>query len=79
MINHHQHQFVLKGFMKLNLELEREENDCSFAIMTGLPSVTTYGPARQEAISRVKVLTLNVICDRFEHGKPVPEISDLLP
>jgi hypothetical protein len=36
-----------------------------------------YGATRDEALARVKALTLRVLADRLEHGETVPELAQV--
>ena len=45
--------------------------------MPDLPGVMTYGGARDEAVSKVKVLALRVLADRVEHCEDVPELRGI--
>jgi predicted RNase H-like HicB family nuclease len=42
---------------------------------TDLPGVLSYGATRQDAIERVRVLSLRVIADRLDHGEAVHQMS----
>ena len=59
----------------LTIEVEQEEDGRWLAEVSELPGALTYGQTRQEAIDRVKALTLRVLADRLEHGEPVPEVT----
>lgn len=45
--------------------------------MPELPGVLVYGTTRDDAIIRVKVLSLRVLADRIEHGETMPEADQL--
>ncbi len=51
------------------VEVEREEDGRWIAEVPDLPGVMTYGASRDEAISKVKALSLRVLADRLEHGE----------
>ncbi len=63
--------------MNLTIEIEQEEDGRWIAEVTDLPGALAYGQTREEAISRVKALSLRVLADRLEHGETVPEIPDV--
>ncbi len=62
--------------MRIEIEIEREEDGRWLADIPTLPGVMAYGATRAEAISKVKVLALRVIADEIEHGERSPEIAD---
>ncbi|HEY3743803.1 MAG TPA: type II toxin-antitoxin system HicB family antitoxin [Bryobacteraceae bacterium] len=53
--------------MKLTIELEREEDGRWIADAVELPGVMRYGLTREEAISSVELLAIEVIADRIAH------------
>lgn len=55
--------------MKLNIEVDREEDGRWIAEAVGLPGVMCYGGTREEAISSVERLAIEVIADRIAHGE----------
>jgi predicted RNase H-like HicB family nuclease len=59
----------------LTIETEQEEDGRWLAEVPELPGVLTYGQTRQEAIDRVKALSLRVLADRLDHGEPVPQMG----
>ena len=59
------------------IQVEREEDGRWIAEVPDLPGVMTYGPSREEAISKAKALALRVLADRLEHGEEMPELDDL--
>ena len=61
--------------MPLTIEVEREDDGRWLAEVPDLPGVLTYGNTREEAIDRVRVLSLRVLADRLDHGEPIPEMS----
>jgi predicted RNase H-like HicB family nuclease len=61
----------------LKIEIDREEDGRWIAEITELPGVLAYGQSREEAIERVKALSLRVIADRLEHGEEIPEMGDV--
>jgi predicted RNase H-like HicB family nuclease len=62
--------------MDLWIKLEQEEDGRWLAEVPALPGVLVYGATRDEALQRVKTLSLRVLADRVEHGEPVPETDD---
>ena len=50
------------------VELDREDDGRWIAEVVELPGVLAYGATREEAIKRVKALSLRVLADRIEHG-----------
>jgi predicted RNase H-like HicB family nuclease len=61
----------------MQIEVEREDDGRWIADVPDLPGVMTYGPTREEAISRVKALALRAMADRLEHGEEVPELGEV--
>jgi len=61
----------------MQIEVEREDDGRWIAEVPDLPGVMTYGPTREEAISRVKALALRAMADRLEHGEEVPELGEV--
>jgi predicted RNase H-like HicB family nuclease len=61
----------------LKIEIDREEDGRWIAEITELPGVLAYGQSREEAIERVKTLSLRVIADRLEHGEEILEMGDV--
>jgi len=59
------------------IQIEREEDGRWIAEVPDLPGVMTYGPSREEAISKAKALALRVLADRLEHGEEMPELDEL--
>jgi predicted RNase H-like HicB family nuclease len=55
----------------LIIEVEQEEDGRWLAQVVELPGVLAYGQTRQEAIDRVKALSLRVLADRLDHGEHV--------
>jgi len=55
--------------VNLQIEVEREEDGRWLTEVPELPGVLAYGQTREEAIVRVKSLTLRVLTDRPEHGE----------
>jgi hypothetical protein len=42
-----------------------------------LPGVRVYGKTQDDAIAKVKALSLRILADRIDHGEPVPETDQL--
>lgn len=61
--------------MNLKIELEQENNGRWIAEMHDLPDVLAYGETRDDAILKAKVLALQVIADRIEHGESTPALE----
>jgi predicted RNase H-like HicB family nuclease len=57
--------------MALQIEIEREDDGRWLCEIPELPGVMGYGRTRNEAIARVKALSLRVLADRLENGEPV--------
>ena len=64
--------------MRLEIEIEREDDGRWLADIPELPGVMAYGETRTEAIDKVKVLALRVIADEIEHGERSPEVADAI-
>jgi predicted RNase H-like HicB family nuclease len=60
------------GFMKLSIELDREDDGRWIAEALELPGVIAYGATREEAISRTERLAIEVIEDRIAHAELPP-------
>jgi predicted RNase H-like HicB family nuclease len=61
----------------MTIEVERETDGRWMAEVVELPGVMLYGPTRDEAIARVKILALRVLADRLEHGESIPALDDV--
>jgi len=59
----------------LTIEVEQEDDGRWLAEVPELPGALAYGQTRQEAIDRVKALSLRVLADRLDHGEPVPQVG----
>jgi predicted RNase H-like HicB family nuclease len=62
--------------MRVQIEIEHEDDGRWLADIPDLPGVMAYGATRDEAINKVKVLALRVIADEIEHGERSPEVAD---
>ena len=58
--------------MRLQIEIEREDDGRWIAEVPELPGVMVYGPGRATAVAKVQALALRVIAERLEHGEEVP-------
>jgi predicted RNase H-like HicB family nuclease len=58
----------------VDIEIEQEEDGRWIAEVPELPGVMAYGETQEEAISKVKALSLRVMADRLEHGEEIPEL-----
>ncbi len=63
--------------MNLIIEIEREEDGRWVAEVPDIPGALAYGHTREEAIARVKALSLRVLSERMENGEAVPEMNDV--
>jgi len=63
--------------MPLTVSLEREDDGRWIAEVSELPGVLVYGKTEEDAIAKVKALSLRVLADRIDHGEPVPETDQL--
>jgi predicted RNase H-like HicB family nuclease len=63
--------------MNLIIEIEQEEDGRWIAEVPDIPGVLVYGNTREEAIARVKALSLRVLAERMENGEAVPEMNDV--
>ena len=55
--------------MKLQVEIEQEDDGRWIAEVLELPGVLAYGSSPSEARARVQALALRVMADRLEHGE----------
>ena len=62
--------------MRLNVEIEQEDDGRWIAEVTDLPGVLAYGATREEAIAHAQALALRVMADRLEHGEALPGLND---
>jgi predicted RNase H-like HicB family nuclease len=63
--------------MKLQIEVEREDDGRWMAEVPDLAGVLTYGRTRDEALAKVQALALRVIAERLEHGEGAPSLLQL--
>jgi predicted RNase H-like HicB family nuclease len=58
--------------VRLNVELEREDDGRWIAEVVDLPGVQAYGHDPDAALRAAQALAFRVIADRIEHGEPDP-------
>ena len=58
--------------MRLDVQIEREDDGRWIAEVPELPGVVAYRDTREEARRAALALALRVIADRLEHGEAVP-------
>jgi predicted RNase H-like HicB family nuclease len=58
--------------MNFTIEQEQESDGRWLAEVPELPGVLAYGVTSLEAVSKVEVLALRVIAERFEHSERRP-------
>ena len=63
--------------MGLTLHLDREDDGRWIAEVPELPGVLVYGTTQDDALVKVKALSLRVLADRLEHGESIPETDQL--
>jgi len=63
--------------IRLEIEIDREEDGRWIADIAALPGVMAYGATREEAIAKAKALALRVIADEIEHGDRPRDVSDV--
>jgi predicted RNase H-like HicB family nuclease len=63
--------------MCLRVILDREDDGRWIAEVPELPGVLVYAQTEDDAIAKVKALSLRVLADRIEHGEDVPEMDEL--
>jgi predicted RNase H-like HicB family nuclease len=56
----------------LTIEVEQEQDGRWLAEVPSLPGAMVYGQTRQEAVDRIRALTLRILADRLENGETVP-------
>lgn len=62
--------------MKLNIEIEQEDDGRWIAEVPDLPGVMSYGATSAQAVRKVEALTLRVVVDRLENCESVPFLVD---
>ncbi len=63
--------------MSFQVESEQEEDGRWLAEIPQLSGVMAYGAAREDAITRAKILALRVVADRLNHGEQIPNLSSV--
>ena len=58
--------------MKLEIEVEREDDGRWIAEVPSLPGVLAYGATATEARAKTQALALQVLADRLEHEEAAP-------
>ena len=61
--------------MRFSLQLLREADGRWIAEVAELPGVLVYGPTSEQAVAKVKALTLRVIADRLDHAEAAPDLD----
>lgn len=62
--------------MRLRIETDREADGRWIAEVRALPGVMAYGKTKDEAISKVQILALDVLAEQLkERQKPPKEIA----
>ena len=55
--------------MRLEIEIDREDDGRWIAEVVQLPGVLAYGSTRRQAVEQAEALALRVLADRLEHGE----------
>jgi predicted RNase H-like HicB family nuclease len=63
--------------MCLTVTLDREDDGRWIAEVAELPGVMAYGETEDDAMTRVKALSLRVMADRLEQREMVPIMDEL--
>jgi predicted RNase H-like HicB family nuclease len=63
--------------MQLTVHIDHEDDGRWIAEVPDLPGVLVYGVTQEDALAKVKALSLRVLADRIEHGESVPEMGEL--
>jgi predicted RNase H-like HicB family nuclease len=63
--------------MRLEIEVDREDDGRWIAEVPALPGVLAYGATELEARSKVQALALRVLADRLEHGEADPDLMNI--
>ncbi len=61
----------------MKIEVEREDDGRWIAEVPDISGAMTYGASKDEAVARVKALTLRVLADRLENGETIPELRQV--
>jgi predicted RNase H-like HicB family nuclease len=65
--------------LKLQIELDREEDGRWIAEIASLPGVMAYGRTKSEAVSKVEALALRVLADQAEKDKKSKPLEPCAP
>jgi predicted RNase H-like HicB family nuclease len=57
----------------LTVDFDREEDGRCIALIESIPGCHVYGATRQEALTKVEVLALHAIAEKFEDGEVTAE------
>ncbi len=63
--------------MKLEIEVEREEDGRWIAEVASLPGVLAYGATETEARAKAQALALRMLADRLEHDEADPDLLNI--
>lgn len=63
--------------MIFSIEYEQETDGRRLAEVLELPGALAYGSTVQEALSKVRALTLRIVADKIEHGEVPHEMLDI--
>ena len=63
--------------MRLEIEVEREDDGPWIAEVPALPGVLANGATEVEARAKVQALALRVLADRLEHGEADPDLMNI--
>lgn len=63
--------------MKLEIEVEKEDDGRWIAEVPSLPGVLAYGASETEARAKVQALALRVLADRLEHEEADPDLMTI--
>ena len=55
--------------LEVTVEIDREVDGRWIADAADIPGVMAYGKTQEEAVAKVKILALQVVTDRLEHGE----------
>ena len=61
--------------MRFSIQLARETDGRWIAEVPELPGVLVYGTTTENAVAKVKALTLRVVADRLDHGEAAPDVD----
>jgi predicted RNase H-like HicB family nuclease len=63
--------------MKLEVQVEREDDGRWIAEVPSLPGVLAYGATELEARAKAQALALRVLADRLEHEEADPDLMNI--